>query len=185
MMPRDTMKYILILVTVAGLGSPSLGARGRLNAAPAAAQARGQTAAEDQPVSPGEVQRLMDAYALMQAQDQLKISEEQFSQFLSRYKALQDIRRKDLQERARLINEMRKILNGGGTIDDAGLAERVKALQELDTRSAADIRKAYDAIDQMLDPRQQAKFRVFEENMERRKLEFVTRARQSNRPKQQ
>jgi hypothetical protein len=178
------MNYILILVTVAGLGSPSLGARGRLNATPTAAQARGQ-AAEDQPVSPGEVQRLMDAYALMQAQDQLKISEEQFSQFLSRYKALQDIRRKDLQERARLINEMRKILNAGGTIDDAGLAERVKALQELDTRSAADIRKAYDAIDQMLDPRQQAKFRVFEENMERRKLEFVTRARQSNRPKQQ
>jgi hypothetical protein len=33
--------------------------------------------------------------------------------------------------------------------------------------------------------RQQAKFRVFEENMERRKLELVTRARQAKRaPKQ-
>jgi hypothetical protein len=30
----------------------------------------------------------------------------------------------------------------------------------------------------VLDVRQQAKFRVFEENMERRKLELVTRARQ-------
>ena len=50
----------------------------------------------------------------------------------------------------------------------------------LDARSAADIKKAYDAIDQILDLRQQAKFRVFEENMERRKLELVTRARQAN-----
>ena len=37
----------------------------------------------------------------------------------------------------------------------------------------------------MLDVRQQAKFRVFEENMERRKLELVTRARQANRKQQQ
>ena len=51
-------------------------------------------------------------------------------------------------------------------------------------RSASDVKKAYDAIDQILDIRQQAKFRVFEENMERRKLELVTRARQNNRPKQ-
>jgi hypothetical protein len=35
------------------------------------------------------------------------------------------------------------------------------------------------------DVRQQAKFRVFEELMERRKLELVSRARQANRPKNQ
>ena len=46
-------------------------------------------------------------------------------------------------------------------------------------------RKAYDDVDQMLDVRQQAKFRIFEELMERRKLELVTRARQANRPKNQ
>ena len=33
--------------------------------------------------------------------------------------------------------------------------------------------------------RQQALFRVFEEQMERRKLELVTRARQANRQNQQ
>jgi hypothetical protein len=47
------------------------------------------------------------------------------------------------------------------------------------------VKKAYDAIDQVLDVRQQAKFRVFEELMERRKLELVTRARQANRPRNQ
>jgi hypothetical protein len=175
------MLMFLVLAAI-GAQSPVLIAR-----QPAAPQAAGRAAAatDDQPVSPAEVQRLMDAYALMQAQDQLKISDEQFSQFLSRYKALQDIRRKALQEHARLVNEMRRILNGGGATDDAGLTERLKAINDLDARSAADLQKAYDAIDHILDVRQQAKFRVFEENMERRKLEFVTRARQANRPKQQ
>ena len=60
---------------------------------------------------------------------------------------------------------------------------RLKALQELDEGSGVDVRKAYDAIDQVLDVRQRAKFRVFEELMERRKLELVSRARQAVRPR--
>ena len=40
-----------------------------------------------------------------------------------------------------------------------------------------------EAIDQLLDIRQQAKFRVFEEQMERRKLELVMRARQGKQPR--
>ena len=47
------------------------------------------------------------------------------------------------------------------------------------------MRKAYEAIDQVLDLRQQAQFRVFEELMERRKLELVMRARQANRQRPQ
>jgi Spy/CpxP family protein refolding chaperone len=148
---------------------------------------QGQRAAagdEAPSVTPAEIQRMFDAYALMQAQEQLKIGDDQFSQFLTRYKALQDVRRRNLQERARLINEMRRLLNGGQP-DEAQLKERLNALQEVETRLPADVRKAYEAIDQLLDLRQQAKFRVFEENMERRKLELVTRARQANRQKPQ
>ena len=64
---------------------------------------------------------------------------------------------------------------------DAALRDGLKALQDLDARIVVDIRKAYEAIDQVLDLRQQARFRVFEEQMERRKIELVTRARQNNR----
>jgi hypothetical protein len=183
-MRQTSMKYMLMFVMLAAIGarSPVLIAR---QPATAPQAGRGAAATDDQPVTPGEVQRLMDAYALMQAQDQLKISDEQFSQFLSRYRALQDIRRKARQEHERLVNEMRRMLNGGGAIDDAALTERLKAIQDLDARSATDLQKAYDAIDHILDVRQQAKFRVFEENMERRMSEFVNRARQANRPKQQ
>jgi Spy/CpxP family protein refolding chaperone len=134
-------------------------------------------------VSPAEVQRMFDAYALMQAQEQLKISDEQFGQFLTRYKALQDIRRRTLQEHTRIVIELRRILNRNQSDDDGMIRDRLKSLDEIEGRLAADVKKAYDAIDQILDIRQQAKFRVFEENMERRKLELVTRARQANRPK--
>jgi hypothetical protein len=120
----------------------------------------------------------------MQAQEQLKISDERFPQFLTRFKALQDIRRRGLQERARLVQELRRLVNDPQG-DEGQIKDRLKSLDELEARSDGDIRKAYDAINQVLDVRQQAKFRVFEENMERRKLELVTRARQANRKQQQ
>ena len=60
-----------------------------------------------------------------------------------------------------------------------------RAVVDLDARAVADVRKAHDALDQVLDVRQQARFRVFEENMERRKLELVARARQANRARKQ
>jgi hypothetical protein len=135
-------------------------------------------------VSPAEVQKMFDAYALMQAQEQLKIGDEQFARFLTRYKALQDIRRKAVQEHARLVMELRRLLNGPQP-DEAQLKGRMAGLQELEGRSAADIRKAHEAVEQVLDVTQQAKFRVFEELMERRKLELVMRARQANRKNQQ
>jgi len=157
-----------------------------LCAAPAFAQGRrgaNPESAVEQGVSPAEIQRMFDSYALLQAQQQLQISDDQFPQFLTRFKALQDIRRKALNEHARLVQEMRMMLQQAQP-DEAQLKDRVKSLQDADARNQLEIKKAADAVDQVLDARQQAKFRVFEENMERRKLELVTRARQ-NRKQQQ
>ena len=156
-------------------------------ASPAAAQrglgrGRGAGPAADVPVgSPAEIQRMFDSYALIQAQDQLKISDDKFPQFLGRFKALQDTRRRSMVERFRLVQELRKLSNNAQA-DETQIKDRLKALDDLDARAQGEIAKAYDAINQVLDVRQQAKFRVFEETMERRKLELVTRARQANRP---
>jgi Spy/CpxP family protein refolding chaperone len=158
-------------------------------AAPAAAQ-RARTRAQDPapaeggdvPVgSPAEIQRMFDSYALIQAQDQLKISDDKFPQFLARFKALQDTRRRNMGERLRNIQELRRLSNDPQA-DEAQIRDRLKALDALDARTRIEVEKAYESINQVLDLRQQAKFRVFEENMERRKLELVTRARQANRP---
>ena len=143
---------------------------------------RGRALGEDQPVTPAEIQRMFDAYALVQAQDQLKLGDDQYPQFLSRFKTLQEVRRRSQAERMRLIQELRR-LSADVRPDEAPLKDRLKALQDLEIRTAADVRKAFDAVDQVLDVRQQAQFRVFEELMERRKIDLVTRARQNNRPK--
>jgi hypothetical protein len=130
-------------------------------------------------ITPFELQRLFDSWALLQAQEFLKLSDEQFAKFLPKFKALQDVRRQGLQQRTRALNQLRKGLNDGDS--DEQIKTSLKLLQDIDDRAAADTRKAFDAVDQALDLRQQAKFRIFEEQMERRKLELVTRARQANR----
>jgi len=135
---------------------------------------------EEPTVTPFELQRLFDSYALLQAQDQLKISDEQYSRFLPRFKALQDVRRQALQQRTRALADIRRVLADSST-EETQIKERLKQLQEIESRGQAEARKAYDAIDQVLDLRQQAQFRIFEEQMERRKIELVTRARQANR----
>jgi Spy/CpxP family protein refolding chaperone len=155
-----------------------------LSAASAGAQGREGRGAKvpnpDAGVSPGDVQRMFDAYALMQAQEQLKIDDAHFSQFLTRYKGLQETRRKSVLERARVVGELRRLL-AGDKADEAQLKQKMKELQDIDAKALVDAKKAYEAIDEVLNVTQQAKFRVFEELMERRKLELVTRARQATR----
>ncbi len=151
--------------------------------APAAvAQAPRRGPSDEAGVTPAEIQRMFDAYALVQAQDQLQLRDDQFTQFLPRFRALQEVRRRLQGERTRLIQQLRQASADPKT-DDGTLRDELRKLQDLDARSAADVGKALDAIDQVLDVRQQARFRAFEELMERRKIELVTRARQNSRPR--
>ena len=131
-------------------------------------------------VSPAEIQRLFDAYVLMQAQNQLKLSDDQYSQFLPRFRELQETRRRDFVERVRLVQKLRRLANDPQA-EENDIRDQLKALQDLEARTVTDLRKAHEAVDQTLDTRQQARFHLFEEAMERRKLELVARARQANR----
>jgi len=138
-------------------------------------------------MTPAEIQKLFDAYLVMEAQQALTLSDEQYPQFLTRLRALQETRRRNQQERFRLMGELQRLSTPrqAARTDDAMLKDRLAALQELETRSAAELRKAYTSLDEVLDLRQQARFRIFEEQIERRKIELLMRARQPNRPNQQ
>jgi hypothetical protein len=133
-------------------------------------------------VSPAEIQRLFDAYVVMQAQQELQLTDEQYPRFLSRVRALQDIRRRHQNERGRILQELRRITQNNA--DETLIRPRLSALADLEERSAAEARDAMKAVDEVLDLRQQARFRVFEEQMERRKVELVLRAQQGNRRNQ-
>ncbi len=134
-------------------------------------------------VSPSDVQKLFDAYFLMQAQQALQISDAEYPQFLIRMRALLELRRKNQQERFRLVRELRNLTDAKGQpATDAQIKDALTKLEAFDQQAAQDLRKAYDNVDQVLDVRQQARLRVFEEQMERRKLELLMRARGGRRP---
>lgn len=173
---RRMLKVHGVLAAVIGVllaTAPTLAAQGR-RVAPGGAPGAGDPA-----VSPAEIQRMLDGYMLIQAQDVLQLSDEQFPRFLSRVRAWQDMRRRSQGERQRMLQELRRMTAArAGTVDEATIRERLKALDDLESRAGTEIQQQRIAIDQVLNPYQQARFRIFEETMEQRKIELLMRARQ-------
>lgn len=149
---------------------------------PPAAQPQLPPMPEAAAISAPQIQRWFEAFTVLQAQEALELSEDQYGRFVTRLKALQEARRKHQQARNQILGDLRKLTNPKiGTNDEAQLADRLKALREADDRGAADLKRAYEAVDESLDVRQQARFRIFEERMEQQKLELLMRARQNAR----
>lgn len=168
------MALVVALTAVPG-GAVGASAQARRQAPPAPADGAG--------VSPAELQRLFDAYVLMQAQDTLRLTDAQYPRFLSRLKALQDVRRRGQVERARIVQELRRLVqraDGESGAADA-INDRLKALRESEARSVSEVLQAVESLDEVLEPAQRARLRIFEEQMERRKLELLMRARQGAR----
>jgi hypothetical protein len=146
------------------------------------AERRQAPAASDDaaPITPAEVQRMFDAWTIVQAQDALSLSDAQYGKFVAKLKALQDTRRRHQVARTQLLADLRRTLNGSSPAE-VTLRDKLKALRDEDDRAAAEIRKAADEVDDVLDVQQQARFRLFEERMEVRKLELLMKARQNAR----
>ena len=144
---------------------------------------RGRAAARgDNPggLNPVDVINVLDGYAIVQAQEALQLSEAQYGSFVTRLKRLQETRRRNQQARHRMLQELRRVAGpqATATADEASLRQQLKSLRDHDDRAAEELRKAYDGIDEVLDARQQARFRLFEERLELRKLDLLMRARQ-------
>ena len=172
-------RLVLVLSAAVLIGAP-LGAAGQERSG-----GPGRPGPGGAGVTPGEVQRMLDGYELMQAQEALQLTDEQFPRFLPKLRALQDARRRHQVARARLLQEMRRMTQARagnpGEADEARLREQLKALDEQEARAASEIRKATGELTEVLTVHQQARFRLFEEMMEQRKVELVLRARQANR----
>lgn len=133
-------------------------------------------------LSPAEVQRLFDAYALVQAQEVLGLTDAQYAKFVTAMKALQETRRRNQQERMRLLRELTRMAAPSAPAgNDQEITTAMATLKQLDAKAAAELEKAYDVVDESLTLRQRARFRLLEEQMERRKIELLLRARQPRR----
>jgi hypothetical protein len=143
--------------------------------------ARGQTNAERPalpPVGRGmnamQLQQHLDAFALIQAEQQLKLSTEQYSVFAPKLIRVQTMRRRMMQERRRLLNDLNQLLVAPTPSDEA-IAEKTKAFDDWNRRMNDELSKSYQDLDTSLTPWQRGRFRLFEEQMERRKLELLTK----------
>ena len=136
-------------------------------------------------VSPQEFDQLFNSLVVVQAQQDLQLSDDQYGQFVVRLRALQDTRRRAQNQRNRVFGELRRLVQAGNRgagapADDALIRDQLKSLDEVETRSAAEIRQAQANLDQLLDVRQQARFRLLEERVERQKIDLLMRVRQGN-----
>jgi Spy/CpxP family protein refolding chaperone len=129
----------------------------------------------------------MDAMIVVQSERELQLSDDKLGPFLGRLKALQVARRRVDVARNRSLMELRRLVQPGNAPrdgaargpepDDSQLRARLKAIDEAEAQGAADIRQARLALEQLLTPRQQARFRLLEDQVERRKLDLVARSR--------
>jgi hypothetical protein len=120
---------------------------------------------------------MLDTYAIVQAQNALQLDDAQYGQFVARLKRLQETRRRNLRLRHQILRDLRRMTAPGSAPDENAVRDRLKALRDHDERAADELRRTYDALDEILDPRRQALFRLFEERMEGRKLDLLMRAR--------
>jgi hypothetical protein len=152
--------------------------------APAPERGRGPRAAQDGGVRPtvalNTVQNMLDGYVLKQAQPALQLSDSQWVAFVAKMDVLQKLRRDHQRQHTQLINQLNQAApppNGRagsqGTADEATIAARVKAVDDLEAQMATEERAALAAVDSVLTVYQRARFRVFEENMEREKIRLL------------
>src|SRR5690349_4285323 len=87
-------------------------------------------------ISPGELQELMDTMVVMQAERELRLSDEQFRQFLNRIRGLQAIRRRTENQRNRALMELRRLMQApNATPDETQIRDRLKALDDAEAQA--------------------------------------------------
>jgi hypothetical protein len=153
----------------------------------APAQGRGAGGAPQRPLAADQaklatVQDLLDGMEISNADKALQVDDQHYAVFIQRLRNLQRLRRQHQMSRQRLIGELRRLANQQPAVEDALLEAPTKRLDDFDRTAFQEIQTAYAQIDEVLNVRQRARFRLFEENMEQRKLEILTRVLKSGQP---
>lgn len=146
---------------------------------------RGRANRDAPPLTNARLAAMLDTYAIVEAQNFLQLSDDQYGQFVARLKRLQDTRRRNMQARNRMLQDLRRMTAPDAATDETTVRDRVQALRAFDEEAFETMRREYEAVDELLNPRQQARFRILEERMEFRKLDILVRARERARSSQQ
>ena len=124
--------------------------------------------------------RLMDAYMISNLQESLGLTDEQFAKALPLIKKLQSDRRDFALRRIRALRTLRKSLVSGSATE-ASVADLLKDVKNaIAEERAATVRNA-EALDAVLTPLQQAKFRVFEAEVDIRLRHLLAKSQDKDR----
>jgi Spy/CpxP family protein refolding chaperone len=125
--------------------------------------------------------KMVEAYVVSNLQESLGLTDEQFAKLLPHVKRLQRDRRELAQRRGRALAEMRRVL-ASGTVTEARVAELLKEVKAVEAEQPEVVRKDMEAIDAVLTPVQQGKFRLLEGEVERRIRALMNDLRPNRNP---
>lgn len=159
----------VVLVGFCGAVAPVMARR---QDAPSAAQ-------KNEQISLADVEAMFDTMAVMEAERFIELTPEQFPQFVQRMKRLQEARTVHVRKHNRALAELRAMANPQtGKADEATIEGKLKEMDAIEADSQATIAKALDGVNQLLSAKQRARFRLLEDNMEKKKLDFLIKVRQ-------
>jgi len=179
----------LLMAGVLALSAPRAGADEQAQAQPSPSPQKGEKPRDRQPPENtvghvpelrDETFRLMDAYMISNLQESLGLTDEQFGRALPLVKKLQSDRRDFARRRMQALRSLRKTLVSGSATE-AGVADLLKEVKSASAdERAATVRNA-EALDAVLTPLQQAKFRVFEAEVDIRLRHLLARSQDKDK----
>jgi hypothetical protein len=185
------VRQLLLASFIAGMagGGAAIAAQPQGPPAERPAPPAGRAGSEGDALPGAALADMLDTYAIVRAQTELTIADDKYGTFAARLKKLQNVRRRNQRQRQQLVRELFRMAGPKAPVpaDETAIRQQLAALRDHDERAAVELRQAYDALDEVLDTRQQARFRMFEEQIERRKLDLLVRARAralQNKPQQ-
>ena len=125
--------------------------------------------------------RMVDAYIVSNLQESLGLTDEQFAKALPLVKRLLGQRRELAEERRAALRELRQVFQSGAATE-AKVADRLQGVKALESEEREKTGRNLEALDGVLTPLQQAKFRVMEVEIEQKIRELLNQARQHRRP---
>jgi Spy/CpxP family protein refolding chaperone len=125
--------------------------------------------------------RLMDAYLISNLQESLGLTDEQFARAMPLVKKLQSDRRDFARRRMQALRALRRTLVSGSATE-ASVADLLKDVKNASTEERAATVRNTEALDAVLTPLQQAKFRVFEAEVDIRLRHLLARSQDKDKP---
>jgi len=124
--------------------------------------------------------RLVDAYFISNLQESLGLTNDQFARILPLVSKVQSDRRDFARRRMQALRQLRKTLQSGSATESS-VTDLLKDLKAASADERAGTLKNLDTLDLELTPLQQAKYRVFEAEVDLRLRHLLARSQDKER----